>query len=129
MRELVLHCQEAQAEALSDALLEAGGLSVSVEDADFGTEDERPLFGEPGTEPDVQAWQYLDPDLAIAQSRVLDQSGRRGPLQGVPVGIKDLIDTFDMPTEYGTVIHARYQPRIDAACVALTRRAGGLIQS
>jgi amidase len=78
-------------------------------------------------EPDVQAWQYLDPDLAIAQSRILDQSGRRGPLQGVPVGIKDLIDTFDMPTEYGTVIHARHQPRIDAACVALTRRAGGLI--
>ena len=37
-------------------------------------------------EPDVQAWQYLDPDLAIAQSRILDQSGRRGPLQGVPVG-------------------------------------------
>jgi len=56
MRELVLHCQEAQAEALSDALLEAGALSVSVEDADLGTEAERPLFGEPGTEPDVQAW-------------------------------------------------------------------------
>ena len=49
MRELVLHCQEAQAEALSDALLEAGVLSVSVEDADLGTDDERPLFGEPGT--------------------------------------------------------------------------------
>ena len=57
MRELVLHCQEAQAEALSDALLEAGVLSVSVEDADLGTDDERPLFGEPGTEPDVQAWE------------------------------------------------------------------------
>jgi len=56
MRELVLHCLEAQAEALSDALLEAGVLSVSVEDADFGTDAERPLFGEPGTEPDVQAW-------------------------------------------------------------------------
>lgn len=56
MRELVLHCREAQAEALSDALLEAGALSVSVEDADEGTEGERPLFGEPGTEPDVQAW-------------------------------------------------------------------------
>jgi len=56
MRELVLHCLEAQAEALSDALLEAGALSVSVEDADLGTEAERPLFGEPGTEPDVQAW-------------------------------------------------------------------------
>ncbi|HEY0297005.1 MAG TPA: 50S ribosomal protein L11 methyltransferase [Bordetella sp.] len=56
MRELVLHCREAQAEALSDALLEAGALSVSVEDADEGTDGERPLFGEPGTEPDVQAW-------------------------------------------------------------------------
>ncbi|RIQ19703.1 50S ribosomal protein L11 methyltransferase [Bordetella avium] len=56
MRELVLYCREAQAEVLSDALLDAGVLSVSVEDADFGTEDERPLFGEPGTEPEVQAW-------------------------------------------------------------------------
>lgn len=56
MRELVLHCREAQAEAFSDALLEAGALSVSVEDADEGTAGERPLFGEPGTEPDVQAW-------------------------------------------------------------------------
>ncbi|ARP75174.1 50S ribosomal protein L11 methyltransferase [Bordetella genomosp. 6] len=56
MRELVLNCREAQADALSDALLEAGVLSVSVEDADLGTEAERPLFGEPGTEPQVQAW-------------------------------------------------------------------------
>lgn len=56
MRELVLHCREAQAEAFSDALLEAGALSVSVEDADEGTAGERPLFGEPGGEPDVQAW-------------------------------------------------------------------------
>ncbi|MGZ9892291.1 50S ribosomal protein L11 methyltransferase [Bordetella bronchiseptica] len=57
MRELVLNCREAQADALSDALLEAGVLSVSVEDADLGTEAERPLFGEPGTEPQVQAWE------------------------------------------------------------------------
>lgn len=57
MRELVLNCPESMAEALSDALLEAGVLSVSVEDADRDTDDEQPLFGEPGTEPDVQAWQ------------------------------------------------------------------------
>jgi ribosomal protein L11 methyltransferase len=56
MRELVFDCPEEQAEALSDALLEAGVLSVSVEDADFGTEDEKPLFGEPGLEPETQAW-------------------------------------------------------------------------
>ncbi len=56
MRELVLICPEAQAEALSDALLEAGVLSVSVEDADGDTAAEQPLFGEPGLEPAVQAW-------------------------------------------------------------------------
>ena len=53
MRELVLHCDEQQAESLSDALLELGVLSVSVEDADEHTENEQPLFGEPGLEPDV----------------------------------------------------------------------------
>ncbi|MCQ9615458.1 50S ribosomal protein L11 methyltransferase [Paenalcaligenes niemegkensis] len=56
MRELVLHCDEQQAESLSDALLELGVLSVSVEDADEHTENEQPLFGEPGLEPDVFAW-------------------------------------------------------------------------
>ncbi|MFA7476058.1 MAG: 50S ribosomal protein L11 methyltransferase, partial [Castellaniella sp.] len=56
MRELVLNCPESQAEAWSDALLEAGALSVSVEDADGDTEHEQALFGEPGTEPEVLAW-------------------------------------------------------------------------
>jgi ribosomal protein L11 methyltransferase len=56
MRELVLICPEAQAEAYSDALLEAGVLSVTVEDADSDSEAERPLFGEPGMEPQVHAW-------------------------------------------------------------------------
>jgi Asp-tRNA(Asn)/Glu-tRNA(Gln) amidotransferase A subunit family amidase len=78
-------------------------------------------------EPRVQAWQYLDPDLALSQARVLDQHGARGPLHGVPIGIKDIIDTDDMPTEYGTPIHEGHRPRVDAACVALTRRAGGVI--
>ncbi len=80
MRELVLHCMEAQAEALSDALLEAGVLSVSVEDADSDTEAEQPLFGEPGSEPEVQAWQRnrvvallpdgADPEQILEQVRV-----------------------------------------------------------
>jgi ribosomal protein L11 methyltransferase len=56
MRELVFDCSERLAEALSDALLDAGALSVSVEDADLGTEAEQPLFGEPGMEPETQAW-------------------------------------------------------------------------
>jgi amidase len=78
-------------------------------------------------EPQVQAWQFLDPGLVLREARALDAGGRIGPLQGVPVGMKDIIDTCDMPTEYGTPIHAGHRPRIDAACVALTRRAGGLI--
>ena len=78
-------------------------------------------------EPQVEAWQFLDPDLVLKQARALDASGRVGPLQGVPVGIKDIIDTCDMPTEYGTPIHQGHRPRIDAAVVALTRRAGGII--
>lgn len=56
MRELVLNCSEAEAEALSDILLETGVLAVSVEDADSDTGDESPLYGEPGLEPSVQAW-------------------------------------------------------------------------
>jgi len=56
MRELVLYCLEHQAETLSDGLLDAGVLSVSVEDADSDTEAERALFGEPGLEPEIQAW-------------------------------------------------------------------------
>lgn len=57
MRELVLLCPGTSAEAISDALMEAGVLSVSVEDADLDTDREQPLFGEPGTEPETLAWE------------------------------------------------------------------------
>jgi amidase len=78
-------------------------------------------------EPQVLAWQYLNPDRVLEQARALDRSPKRGPLQGVPFGIKDIIDTYDMPTEYGSPIYKGHQPRNDAACVALGRRAGGIL--
>ena len=78
-------------------------------------------------EPAVQAWTFLDPDLAIAQARAIDRSGRTGPLIGVPIGVKDIIDTFDMPTAYGSRIYAGHRPRRDAACVALSRKAGATV--
>lgn len=78
-------------------------------------------------EPQVQAWQYLNSEQVIAQARALDKSGRRGPLIGVPFGVKDIIDTCDMPTEYGTVIYKDHRPARDAACVALSRKAGGVL--
>ncbi|MGZ5090906.1 MAG: amidase [Burkholderiales bacterium] len=78
-------------------------------------------------EPTVQAWQYLDPDYVIKEAQALDKGSKRGPLIGVPYGVKDIIDTADMPTEYGTPIHKGHRPQRDAACVALSRKAGAVL--
>ncbi len=75
----------------------------------------------------VKAWVNFDHNLALEQARVLDRAATRGPLHGVPVGLKDTIDTFDMPTEMGSLIYRGYRPRSDASCVALLRRAGAII--
>jgi len=79
----------------------------------------------------VQAWAYVDREFALSRARALDEHRREGkplgPLHGVPVGIKDIIDTDDMPTEDGTVLHAGRQPTDDATVVARLRQAGALI--
>jgi Asp-tRNA(Asn)/Glu-tRNA(Gln) amidotransferase A subunit family amidase len=75
----------------------------------------------------VRAWEYLDPEAALAQARARDRSPTHGLLHGVPVGIKDLIDTADMPTSYGSPIYAGHRPAWDAASVALLRAAGAVI--
>jgi Asp-tRNA(Asn)/Glu-tRNA(Gln) amidotransferase A subunit family amidase len=79
----------------------------------------------------VEAWTFLDPDYARAQARALDRvraDGRPiGPLHGIPVGIKDIFDTYDMPTENGTVLHAGRRPQRDSFAVALLRQAGAVI--
>ena len=64
-------------------------------------------------EPAVHAWAWLDPDAALAQARERDREITRGPLHGVPIGIKDLIDTADMPTSYGSPIHRNNRPADD----------------
>ncbi len=82
-------------------------------------------------EPQVQAWQFLDEQHALSQARArdLDRAEGRptGALHGIPVGIKDIIDTCDMPTEDGTVLHAGRTPARDAAVVAALRAAGAVI--
>jgi Asp-tRNA(Asn)/Glu-tRNA(Gln) amidotransferase A subunit family amidase len=79
----------------------------------------------------IGAWAHLDPDLALQQARDADlarQEGRAlGPLHGVPVGVKDIFETTDMPTEDGTVLHAGRQAGQDATAVALLREAGAVI--
>jgi amidase len=78
-------------------------------------------------EPVVGAWQYLDPEAALAQARQRDASPPGGPLHGIPIAVKDLIDTANMPTGYGSAIYARHRPAADAACVALARAAGAIV--
>ncbi len=78
-------------------------------------------------EPAVRAWEYLDAEQALTQARACDRQPARSPLHGVPVGIKDLIDTVDMPTSYGSPIYAGHRPAADAASVALLRAAGAVI--
>jgi Asp-tRNA(Asn)/Glu-tRNA(Gln) amidotransferase A subunit family amidase len=79
----------------------------------------------------VQAWAFLDPVHALAQARASDDlkmsGGSIGPLHGVPVGLKDIIDTADMPTENGSVLHAGRTPSRDAAVVTMLRAAGAVI--
>ena len=75
----------------------------------------------------VKAWVNFDAEIALGQARALDGASARGPLHGVPIGLKDTIDTFDMPTEMGSPIYRGNRPRADAACVALLRRAGAVI--
>lgn len=78
-------------------------------------------------EPEVHAWVWLDPEAALAQARARDAEPSRGPLHGIPIGIKDIIDTFDMPTELGCKTFAERRPSVDAAGVAMLRRAGAVI--
>jgi amidase len=75
----------------------------------------------------VGAWIHIDPDAVLAQARQLDASPVHGPLHGLPLGVKDLIDTADMPTAYGSPVYAGHRPCADAACVALARAAGALV--
>jgi len=78
-------------------------------------------------EADVQAWAHVDGERAIAEARAIDASGPKGPLYGLPVGFKDVIDTAGIPTAYGSDIYPGHQPDVDAPCVALIRAAGGVV--
>jgi Asp-tRNA(Asn)/Glu-tRNA(Gln) amidotransferase A subunit family amidase len=79
----------------------------------------------------VEAWAFLDRQHALAQAKAADdhrkQGKATGPLHGVPIGIKDIFDTSDMPTELGSPLWAGRTPRRDAFAVAQLRAAGAVI--
>ena len=71
----------------------------------------------------VGAWESLHADEAVAQAQTRDRESPRGPLHGVPIGIKDIIDTADMPTKYGSTIFATHQPDLDLGVVCFDGHA------
>lgn len=78
-------------------------------------------------EGEVRAFVHLDAEAALAQARALDAGPLRGPLHGLPLAVKDIFDTADLPTECGSPIFAGNRPRVDAAVVALCRNAGAIV--
>ncbi|MCY7370875.1 MAG: amidase [Polaromonas sp.] len=78
-------------------------------------------------EPELRAFTYLDATAALDRAVALDHGPVHGLLHGLPLGVKDLFDTADMPTGYGSPIYAGHQPKADAAAVALCREAGAIV--
>ncbi len=77
-------------------------------------------------EQDIRAWACLGDDKARMDSRLRDATDPHGELHGIPFGVKDIIDTLDMPTQFGTPIYHDHHAHRDAACVALLKEAGGV---
>jgi Asp-tRNA(Asn)/Glu-tRNA(Gln) amidotransferase A subunit family amidase len=78
---------------------------------------------------EIKAFQFVDWTLVEEQAAHLQTVpvDKRGPLFGLPVAVKDIFDTADMPTTYGSTIYAGHRPSVDAACVARLRAAGAII--
>ena len=76
---------------------------------------------------DVKAWLWLEPDHVIRRARELDKLGPKGPLHGLPFGVKDIIDTADFPTTHNSPIYDGMRVGRDAACVGVVRGGGALI--
>ena len=79
-------------------------------------------------EPEIQAWEFIDPDAALEQARRLDRAPRSGPFHGLPVGVKDILDTADMPTIWGDEATFRgRRPKRDAPVVQRLREEGAIV--
>ncbi|MEM7255807.1 MAG: amidase [Pseudomonadota bacterium] len=83
------------------------------------------------SEPAIQAWQYLDREQVLAEAEKLDNIRRRGQplgaLHGIPIGVKDIFDTDDMPTERGSAIYHGRTPQTNATVINRLKEAGALI--
>jgi amidase len=101
-------------------LMRAGELSVEeLAQACFARIRERDPF--------VRGWVHLDPDLVLRNARELDKRDVKGPLHGIPIAVKDVIMTADMPTQHNSPLYQGSFPTVDAGCIKTLRAAGALI--
>src|SRR5215470_441488 len=112
-----------------DRLLSALDLARKVEAGDITPEGVVDLCAAAiaAREDDVGAFTYLDIDRARASARENADKLRALPLRGLPVALKDIYDTADMPTEYGSAAYKGHRPAADASSVTMLRRAGATI--
>lgn len=78
-------------------------------------------------DPHIGAWTCVDAKAALAEARQRDASPRQGLLHGLPVGVKDVLETFDLPTCHGSTLYTGARPMRDSDCVAALRRAGAIV--
>jgi Asp-tRNA(Asn)/Glu-tRNA(Gln) amidotransferase A subunit family amidase len=78
-------------------------------------------------EPVLRAWAHLDREAVLAEARASDESGQSGILKGVPFAVKDIFDSADMPTGYGSPIYTGCRPSFEASAVSLPRAAGAIL--
>jgi Asp-tRNA(Asn)/Glu-tRNA(Gln) amidotransferase A subunit family amidase len=78
-------------------------------------------------DPSVRGWSHINTQQVLERARELDKWPEKGLLHGIPIGVKDIIDTSDMPTRHNSPSYFDYHPILDAACVMVLRAAGALI--
>ncbi len=107
----------------------ACGMAAGIAAGRFGVEDlvRACLERVAARDPAVRAWTFVDADAVLRQARELDKLPVRGPLHGLPIGVKDMIDTADMPTQHNSPLFRHHRPALDAAAVATLRSAGAII--
>lgn len=78
-------------------------------------------------DPLVRAWSWVDPQATLAWARERDREPRKGPLHGIPFGVKDVINTRELPTQHNSSIYEGHRPGEDANCVAVLRGSGAVL--
>jgi len=109
--------------------LAAAQASRLMEQGKLGCEEYMRAFVERIAERDplIRAWSWVDAEQALRQARERDREPRCGPLHGIPLGVKDVINTRDMPTQHNSPLYAGHQPGADANCVGVLRGAGAVL--